>query len=89
MACGSIAKVDCCVAGEPAADGTTAYTIGKRSEFVDYDVRAFLARLTAREQGWGGGSTVGGAPRHADGRRSQLAIDDVAAALLAGHVSRS
>ena len=68
----------------PAAFGTRAYTIAKRSEFIDYDITAFLAAMNALEAGWGGGSTVGGAPRHADGRRSSLALDVVAAQFRAG-----
>lgn len=55
-------------------DGSHAYTIAKRSEFVkDFPVPRILAALAAREPGWGGGSTVGGAPRNADGSRSRLA----------------
>lgn len=63
----------------PAPGGTTAYTVAKRSEFVAYDVRGFLDAMNAREPGWGGGSTVGGAPRHRDGSRSRLPVDEVAA----------
>ncbi len=48
---------------DSAPHGTTAYTIAKRSEFVPYDVRAFLFAMNEREPGWGGDSTVGGAPR--------------------------
>jgi hypothetical protein len=61
-----------------APGGTRAYTIGKRSEFVRYDVRAFLDALNTLEPGWGGGSTIAGAPRHADGRRSRLSVAEVA-----------
>jgi len=38
---------------------------------------AILAALAAEEPGWGGGSTVGGAPRNADGSRSRLDPDAV------------
>jgi len=75
---GLYAVADVGVLHEAAAEGTRAYTIGKRSEFIDYDVVAFLRRMNALEPGWGGGSTVGGAPRHPGGRRSMLGIDDVA-----------
>ena len=61
----------------PAALGSTVYTIGKRSEFVRYDVRGFLAAMNAIEPGWGGGSTIGGAPRHPGGVRSRLTRDVV------------
>ena len=64
---------------DAAPHGTTAYTIAKRSEFVPYDVRAFLFAMNEREPGWGGGSTVGGAPRHPDGSRSRLTVEEVAA----------
>lgn len=58
-------------------DGTTGYTVGKRSDFVDYDIPAFLARMNALEPGWGGGSTIGGAPRGEGGKRSVLSVEEV------------
>jgi hypothetical protein len=60
-----------------APNGTRAYTIGKSSEFVDYDVRGFLDAMNAAEPGWGGGSTIGGAPRGVDGSRSTLPLERV------------
>jgi hypothetical protein len=54
-------------------DGTHGYTVAKRSEFIKcFPVPRILSALNAREHGWGGGSTVGGAPRNADGSRSRL-----------------
>jgi hypothetical protein len=61
----------------PAKDGSRAYTISKRSEFIPFDVCGLLQALHAREPGWGGGSTVGGAPRNPDGTRSKLAPEEV------------
>jgi hypothetical protein len=61
----------------PAKNGTHAYTIAKRSEFVQFDVPRVLQALHAREPGWGGGSTVGGAPRNPDGSRSKLTAKEV------------
>ncbi len=59
-------------------DGTHGYTVAKRSEFVKcFPVTRILAALDAREPGWGGGSTVGGAPRNADGSRSSLTPAEV------------
>ncbi len=59
-------------------DGSHGYTVAKRSEFVKrFPVREILAALAAREPGWGGGSTIGGAPRNADGSRSRLDPDEV------------
>jgi hypothetical protein len=59
-------------------DGSIAYTIGKKSEFVGgFNVPAILTALNAVEAGWGGGSTIGGAPRNADGSRSRLTPDEV------------
>lgn len=56
-----------------------AYTIGKKSDLVDqFDLPSILAALNQLELGWGGGSSIGGAPRHADGRRSQLSPEQVA-----------
>lgn len=57
----------------PQSDGSFAYTVARRSDFVDrFDVPAILAALDGVEKGWGGGSTIGGAPRHPDGSRSRL-----------------
>jgi hypothetical protein len=71
----------------PALGGTRDYTIGKASEMVDFDVRRFLARCQELEPGWGGGSTIGGAPRNPDGSRSRLEVEQVGALLL--EVARS
>lgn len=60
-----------------APAGTLAYVVGKRSEFVHFDVPAFLAACDRREPGWGGGSSIGGAPRRPDGRRSELSPEEV------------
>lgn len=61
-----------------APGGTIGYIVGKRSEFVDFDVPAFLREMNTREQGWGGASTIGGAPRQPDGRRSEVSVHEVA-----------
>lgn len=58
-------------------DGSVGYTIGKKSEFVDYDVSGVLKALNELEPGWGGGSTIGGAPRNPDGSRSWLTPEQV------------
>lgn len=59
-------------------DGSIAYTVGKKSEFVaGFNVPAILKALSAVEPGWGGGSTIGGAPRNPDGSRSHLTPDQV------------
>ncbi|WP_322752139.1 hypothetical protein [Frankia sp. Cas3] len=65
-------------------DSSIAYTVGRRSDLVDRfpvgppsDPGTILAALAAREPGWGGGSSVGGAPRHPDGSRSALTPDEV------------
>ena len=62
----------------PAPDGTVAYTVAKRTDFVAFDVRRFLALACELEPGWGGGSSIGGAPRDSRGRRSRLAVPAVA-----------
>lgn len=55
-------------------DGSWAYTIGKKSEFVGgFPIPKILETLNlSYEAGWGGGTTIGGAPRNADGSRSRL-----------------
>jgi hypothetical protein len=71
-------------------DGTTEYSVGKASEFVHgFDVPAILAALRAEEarvnpaqdpaHSWGGGTTIGGSPRNADGSASRLPWARVAA----------
>lgn len=66
------------VAARPVADGSWAYTVARRSDFVEnFDVPRILAALDAVEPGWGGGSTIGGAPRNPDGSRSRLTPDQV------------
>ncbi|MBD3311008.1 MAG: hypothetical protein GF349_00745 [Candidatus Magasanikbacteria bacterium] len=64
-------------------EGTKGYTIGKRSDFVSYDVQAFLASMNELEKGWGGGSTIGGAPRLDGGKRSSLPVETVKSVFLA------
>jgi hypothetical protein len=66
------------------SDGSTAYTVARRSDLVDFFPvgpadrdGTILAALAAREPGWGGGSSIGGAPRHPGGRRSSLHPDEV------------
>lgn len=61
----------------PGPDGTTAYTVGKKSDFVFGDIPALLAECNTIEDGWGGGSTIGGAPRNADGSRSRMSRKQV------------
>ncbi|WP_239313705.1 MULTISPECIES: hypothetical protein [unclassified Frankia] len=65
-------------------DSSIVYTIGRRSDLVDRfpvgpanEPGTILAALAAREPGWGGGTSVGGAPRHPDGSRSALTPDEV------------
>lgn len=78
------------VVARPLANGTWEYTVGKASEFVqDFDVVEILAALAraerrsnpaqADDRTWGGGSTIGGSPRNADGTASRLSPDEVAA----------
>jgi hypothetical protein len=61
----------------PAPNGTTAYTVGKQSDFVVFDLRRFYELCNEEEEGWGGGSSIGGAPRAPDGSRSRLSLDQV------------
>jgi len=39
------------------------YTLGKTSDLVPFDLAGALGRLADAEPGWGGGSSIGGAPR--------------------------
>jgi hypothetical protein len=59
-------------------DGSWGYTVAKQSDFVkSFPIEVILAALAKQEPGWGGGSTIGGAPRHHDGSRSRLPPDEV------------
>ena len=72
------------VAYQQLPDGSIAYTVGKKSELVtgfpvgpQSVTGTILNMLNQREVGWGGGSTIGGAPRNTDGSRSHLTPDEV------------
>ena len=59
-------------------DGSFRYTVGKKSDLVDgFSVPTILKALNEREQGWGGGSTIGGSPRNNDGSASRITPDEV------------
>ena len=80
-------------------NGTRAYTVARRSDFVTgfpvgppNDEGSILAALAAREKGWGGSSTIGGAPRHLDGSRSRLSPEEVFAVVedvVVRHIERN
>lgn len=60
-------------------DKTIAYTVARRSEFIDnFPIESIFEALNEQEPGWGGGSTIGGAPRNPDGTRSKLTVKQVA-----------
>jgi len=55
-----------------------AYTLAKKSDLVGgFDIPAILSRLSEIEPGWGGGSSIGGAPRRTSGARSFLKPQEV------------
>lgn len=58
-------------------DNSYAYSIAKKSEFVDFPIKDILEKLNELEVGWGGGSTIGGAPRNPDGSRSKLKPEQI------------
>ena len=61
----------------PGPAGTIGWTVGKKSDFARGDISGFLDEMSTIEPGWGGGSTIGGAPRHSDGTRSRLPFSEV------------
>ncbi|MBP9711626.1 MAG: hypothetical protein KBD55_01160 [Candidatus Pacebacteria bacterium] len=72
------------VAIQRQPDGSIAYTVAKKSELVsNFPVGpmskegSILYELNKIEPGWGGGSTIGGAPRNPDGSRSRLSPEQV------------
>lgn len=55
-----------------------AYTIAKQSDLVSgFPIPEILHCLAQIEPGWGGGSSIGGAPRRPNGSRSYLCPDNV------------
>jgi len=80
---------DAAVLFTPAADGSTTYTIAKRSDLVGIpvgpvsDPQSILGRLAALEPGWGGGSSIGGSPRLPEGVSSRLTPEQVWAVVTA------
>ena len=65
------------VSWDQLLDNSYTYTIGKKSEFIDFPVKEILFELNKIEAGWGGGSTIGGSPRNFDGSRSNLSPDEI------------
>ena len=66
-----------CIVYRKLTDGYK-YDIAKQSEFVRFDLAAFIARLNKLEAGWAGTSTTGHSPR----TNSQLEPQQVWAELL-------
>lgn len=59
-------------------DGSTAVSIAKKSDFVPgFPLFKIYEALNKIEPGWGGSSSIGGAPRNLDGSRSRLSIDTI------------
>lgn len=65
-------------------DGSWQYTVARKSDLVSGfpvgppdEPGSILGALAAREPGWGGGSSIGGSPRRADGGSSELSPDQV------------
>lgn len=74
----------CAVIYDQLPDESWVYTIGKQSDFVaGFPIGphgrpgTILHSLASVEPGWGGASTIGGAPRNPDGSRSRLSPDRV------------
>ncbi len=62
----------------PLADKSTAVTIARKSDFVDgFPLQEIYSALNSEEKGWGGSSTIGGAPRNPDGSRSRLSVKKI------------
>jgi len=62
----------------PQDDGSLAVSLAKRTDYIDhFPLELMFKELNKLEPGWGGGSTIGGAPRNEDGSRSKLPIDTI------------
>jgi hypothetical protein len=63
----------------PQKDGTNAVSLAKRTDFIDnFPLEKIYKELNKLESGWGGSSTIGGAPRNEDGSRTSLGLDEIA-----------
>lgn len=62
-------------------DGSLAVTIAKKIDVTDHfpleKMYPKLSLLEPRKGKWGGGTTVGGAPRYLDGKRSEAALETI------------
>jgi hypothetical protein len=80
--------IDAAIAYQGKEDGSTTYTLARRSDLVaGFAVPAILTALAGVEPGWGGGSSIGGSPRNPDGSSSRLTPDqvfEIVTAVLAG-----
>jgi hypothetical protein len=62
----------------PLDNGSLAVSLAKRSDFIDnFDLNKMYEKLNEIEVGWGGGSSIGGAPRNSDGTRSKLPLEKI------------
>lgn len=68
-------------------DGSLCVTLAKRSDFISgFPIKKMYEELNKAEgcddkNGWGGGSTIGGAPRRSDGSRSKLKLEEIVAVI--------
>jgi len=59
----------------PQKDESLAVMLAKRTDFIEnYPIAKICEELNKLEPGWGGGTTIIGAPRNSDGSRSKLPI---------------
>jgi hypothetical protein len=62
----------------PQDDKSLAITLAKKSDFIEgFPLFKMYDALCQLEPGWGGGSTIGGAPRNSDGSRSRLPLETI------------
>lgn len=65
------------------SDGRMAYTVGRVSQFIPFDVPRLLAALSAAEgAAWGGGNTIGGSPRAGGSKLSPSQVEGIISDLL-------
>lgn len=60
------------------SDGRMAYTVGRVSQFIPFDLPRILAALSAADGGaWGGGNTIGGSPRASGSGLSPTEVEKI------------
>jgi hypothetical protein len=80
--------IDAYVAVQELPDGCWRYTIGRRSEFIPFDIASLIDHLNKVEEcdsdRWGGATIIGGSPRVNGSKLSPAELERVINKFIAG-----